>query len=514
MSDYDLFELGNIQDNPYQPRMSEDFEHILAVAKSIAADGLLQVPVGREIPLTAGIELAFGHTRLRAYRLLAGGQVEGVDDPEQYERMPVVIRELTDEEMFRFSVTENLARKDLTPIEEATAMQRYMNDFGKNSEEVGQLFNLSGSAVRGKIRLLRLPKNIQQALNERKISELVARELLRLVDLPADLLKAGKDKYWDNPDRIIQEALSGNANATAVNSRVDSFILSSSRGMDQTSWKWDEWHEEWFDEKIVGLCKECQYLLVHEKRSFCLNPVCYDRKKYLLEVIRMRVAREALNILPLGQDEQYHNFWEDGSGHISKTLQKALDGGCVNLRLRLTNSSQTNSGFPGIEIVCGKSDQHCVCGMAAKHGVEIPTESESGDSHALDQDALKEVRRAIREKRHDVEAMRLEMINAAKDRLAQALSNYQSYSWWSVFKFMTRFSNDKSVFPGNLDAIYRLMADQMVDGWANGYGGDDPDRLMAIINRELKQAGVIEMPGFENVHFGDDDDEGDDDAQG
>ena len=83
MENIKYFALDRISDNPYQPRMNEDLEHIMSVAKSIAIDGLLQNPVGRMVTVSE-VQLAFGHTRLRAHRLLAGGQVEGVNNPEDF----------------------------------------------------------------------------------------------------------------------------------------------------------------------------------------------------------------------------------------------------------------------------------------------------------------------------------------------------------------------------------------------------------------------------------------------
>lgn len=185
-----LAPLEVIKSNPFQPREMEDEEHIQKLAQSIAEDGLLQTPVGRLIdgdgdpePFAEalqqtgedkktlfdrncyGVELAFGHSRLAAFRLLQkAGRTE-------FAQMPVLIRDIPDEEMFRLAIRENLERKALTPIEEARAMARYRNEFGKTSAEIGALFGLSESAVRNKLRLIDLPDVAQEKLANGEISE-------------------------------------------------------------------------------------------------------------------------------------------------------------------------------------------------------------------------------------------------------------------------------------------------------------------------------------------------------
>ena len=101
--------------------------------------------------------------------------------------MPVEIRALSDEQMFSMAIRENLARKELSPIEEATAMRRWKDDFGKNSKEIGDLFGLSNSAVRNKMRLLDLPEEVRGKLQEGEIAEGTGRALLSLFSVPEDI---------------------------------------------------------------------------------------------------------------------------------------------------------------------------------------------------------------------------------------------------------------------------------------------------------------------------------------
>lgn len=178
----ELIALNKIDPNPFQPREAEDPEHVANVAMSIVEQGLLQTPVGRQV--NGRVQLAFGHTRLSAFRLLQSQGKTG------YAAMPVVVQDLDDQHMFELTITENLARKDLTPIEEARAMKTYREKFGKTSVEIGKLFGLSDSAVRNKLRLLDLPEMVQEKIASKEITEGTARKLMVLEKVaPAEVEK-------------------------------------------------------------------------------------------------------------------------------------------------------------------------------------------------------------------------------------------------------------------------------------------------------------------------------------
>jgi ParB-like chromosome segregation protein Spo0J len=191
--------LEQIDGNPWQPRTSVDREGIAELALSIARDGLLQTPVGRRNSYPgetgAAYQLALGHRRLLAYRLLAsiqagltdGNRPELVDEVQRavaaggsFEAMPLDIQQLSDREMFEVAVSENLQRKDLNPIEQASAEKRYMDEFGATSEEAGRFFGVSAATIRGKVRLLDLPQEAQEKLASGEMSEGMARTLLTI----------------------------------------------------------------------------------------------------------------------------------------------------------------------------------------------------------------------------------------------------------------------------------------------------------------------------------------------
>ncbi len=136
-----------------------------------------------------------------------------------------MVRDLTDEEMFRYAVSENLKRQDLTPIEEARAMVRYRDEFGKTSAEIGELFGISDATVRGKIRLLKLPAVVQDLIRRRQITEGAARALINMYDLPEAELQAAEDSSEEGikPSEILEIAASGVA-PQHVASAVDQLV--------------------------------------------------------------------------------------------------------------------------------------------------------------------------------------------------------------------------------------------------------------------------------------------------
>lgn len=209
-----MFALDKIDPNPFQVRLEEDAEQIAKVALSIAHSGLLQTPVGRQDG--ERVLLAFGHTRLAAFKKLAAeGEADGRIDLLAYQEMPVDVRDLDDQKLFELAIHENIDRKDLTPIEEARAMTTYHEVFGKTSVEIGELFGLSDSAVRNRMRLLELPRAVQEHVESGHMTEGTARKLLtvqkmapkKIEELAEGLVKGGyqtADAIDDQLDGVME----------------------------------------------------------------------------------------------------------------------------------------------------------------------------------------------------------------------------------------------------------------------------------------------------------------------
>lgn len=210
-----LISLRLISDNRYQPRTVDDPEHIEKLARSIAADDLLQKPTARNHGKNGLCELAFGHSRFKAFEWLRDNwQAQGLADRYTgYTVMPVNVEELTDEAMYRFAISENVQRKDLNPIELAAAMKRYRDEFKKTSDEIGELFGVNGATVRGLIRLLDLPEDVRTRVERGEITQGAARKLLtvskniqaeQLTEIVEDIV-SGED-----PDDVIEFSIRNN----------------------------------------------------------------------------------------------------------------------------------------------------------------------------------------------------------------------------------------------------------------------------------------------------------------
>jgi ParB family chromosome partitioning protein len=158
--------LKEIRPNPYQPRKIFTQEAIEELKQSIIEHGILQPIIVRKS--IKGYDIVVGERRFRAARE-AG-----------LEKVPVVIRELSEQQMMELAVLENLQREDLTPIEEAAAYQLLMEKLSLTQEQLAKRLGKSRPHIANLVRLLTLPPKIQQLISDGKISMGHGRALLGL----------------------------------------------------------------------------------------------------------------------------------------------------------------------------------------------------------------------------------------------------------------------------------------------------------------------------------------------
>ena len=155
----------DIEPNREQPRKDFDDAALGELADSIAKYGVLQPLLVR--PLNGGgYQLIAGERRWRASRLAGLTEV------------PVVVREMTDEEAAALALIENLQREDLNPLEEAFGFRKLMDDFGLTQEEAAEKVGKSRPAVANALRLLKLPEAILDLVRSGELSAGHARALL------------------------------------------------------------------------------------------------------------------------------------------------------------------------------------------------------------------------------------------------------------------------------------------------------------------------------------------------
>lgn len=162
--------LEKIHANEFQPRTVFDAEKIEELARTIHVHGVIQPIVVRDSKRDGFYEIIAGERRYRAMTSLG------------WEEVPAIVRQLSDKETASIALIENLQREELTAIEEAHAYQNLLEIQEITQEALAQRLGKSQSTVANKLRLLKLPEPVQQALLERAITERHARALLPVKD--------------------------------------------------------------------------------------------------------------------------------------------------------------------------------------------------------------------------------------------------------------------------------------------------------------------------------------------
>lgn len=181
--------LAAIRANPEQPRRSFDPAALAELAASIKEQGLLQPVLVRPVAGNHGAthEIVAGERRWRAAKL-AG-----------LEEIPVLVREVDDEQSLALAMIENLQREDLNPMEEACGLQMLQTRFAMSQEELAAKVGKSRSAVANALRLLNLPEAMRADLEAGTVTPGHARALLSLSD------ETLREELWR---RIVETGLS------------------------------------------------------------------------------------------------------------------------------------------------------------------------------------------------------------------------------------------------------------------------------------------------------------------
>ena len=195
--------------NPVQPRRRFDEEELRELSESIRSYGILN-------PLTVRLrcgkyELVAGERRLRAAKLAGLKEV------------PCLLVDVDMQDAGLLALVENLQRKDLDFLEEAEGLQRLIRMFGMSQEEAARRIGKSQSAVANKLRLLKLPPDVLDALRQNGLSERHGRALLRLPDgesqLSALAVMLEKGMNVSAAERYVDELLTARPEPAAEKPR-------------------------------------------------------------------------------------------------------------------------------------------------------------------------------------------------------------------------------------------------------------------------------------------------------
>lgn len=272
-----MVDLGNFTHNPYQPesRREVDEETAKTFGLSILEHGLIQTPVCR---LKDGhYEIGDGWLRLAGYRWLSKN-----GHPE-FTAMPAQVRQLTDQEMADMVMEANTVRKDLNAIELATFFKQYLESFDITQARLAKKHNCSQGRIANTMRLLELPRAIQEKIISQEISEAHGRQLLRLSKVPKLQAEMAEDTAKRRPS------------VGQLSSSIEYTLWQNSKSLNP---KADSYGRPTFD---VAECKGCESVVKacypygnEKKEDRCLNTGCWDKKDAAAIQAAVKASKEAL----------------------------------------------------------------------------------------------------------------------------------------------------------------------------------------------------------------------------
>lgn len=180
-----LIDINKVEPNRDQPRKNFDEDALIELSDSIKQFGVLQPLIVQD--KNGYYEIIAGERRWRAAKLA------------KLKEVPVIIKNLTEQEVVEISLIENIQRENLNPIEEAIAYKRLLTEFKLKQDEVAERVSKSRTAVTNSMRLLKLNEKVQQMVIDDMISTGHARALLGIEDL---------EKQYTTAQKIFDEKLS------------------------------------------------------------------------------------------------------------------------------------------------------------------------------------------------------------------------------------------------------------------------------------------------------------------
>ncbi|MEG0357044.1 MAG: ParB/RepB/Spo0J family partition protein [Christensenellaceae bacterium] len=161
----DIYLLDN---DTNQPRKTFDEQKLKELAQSIKIHGIMQ-------PITV-VKKEGRYTIIAGERRFRAAKMAGID------KVPILVKDLTDKEIVELSLIENIQREDLNPLEQASALNKLVQEYHLKQEEVAKRVGKSRSAIANLMRLLGLPQSVQKMVISNQISAGHARCLLPLED--------------------------------------------------------------------------------------------------------------------------------------------------------------------------------------------------------------------------------------------------------------------------------------------------------------------------------------------
>ncbi len=287
-----------VQDNPYQPRSHYPPKTIGEIAYSIEQIGIIHIPTGRQV--NDHYELAEGHLRKRAYIKLKK------KDPKKFGEMPLDVKQISDRDMAIIALEENLRRQDITPLDQARAVDMYLVNFTDVTETaLAKTLNMTQGNVSNMRRVLKCPKEVLQKIVDGKINFTMARELLIFqgINLGKKQHSYGgqgdkeRDEKWLMLDAVkgVGGQYGPAATVDGIKKAIYGTCRDNMRHLEKGGSYYGSENEPLFDTRAADCLKCPKMVRANETKStvkhFCSDTACWDKKQ---EAHKKKMAAQAV----------------------------------------------------------------------------------------------------------------------------------------------------------------------------------------------------------------------------
>ncbi len=315
--------IEDIIPNRFQPRLAFDEKELNELANSIIKYGVIQPIVLRNIG--DKYEIIAGERRYKA-SCLAG-----------LKKVPAIINNTDDNTSAEIALLENLQRKNLSVIEEAQSYKKLM-DRGFTQEEIASKLGVSQSSIANKMRLLNLPKDVQNALLYNKISERHARSLLSLpdADMQRNLLnKIISEKLTvKQTEEEISAILNRNKEQEPLPEDIQRFLKIEPKTESKEALLGDKQVEEYLDIKVPEVVKiepEAKATMTeYTDNTEIINPF-------------QQTNGSNVNVMPTSFDKEAYSYAIDNSKDLSPVVEELSVPNTSTSVVNPTNNIQNNS---------------------------------------------------------------------------------------------------------------------------------------------------------------------------
>lgn len=315
--------IEDIIPNRFQPRLAFDEKELNELANSIIKYGVIQPIVLRNIG--DKYEIIAGERRYKA-SCLAG-----------LKKVPAIINNTDDNTSAEIALLENLQRKNLSVIEEAQSYKKLM-DRGFTQEEIASKLGVSQSSIANKMRLLNLPKDVQNALLYNKISERHARSLLSLpdADMQRNLLnKIISEKLTvKQTEEEISAILNRNKEQEPLPEDIQRFLKIEPKTESKEALLGEKQVEEYLDIKVPEVVKiepEAKATMTeYTDNTEIINPF-------------QQTNGSNVNVMPTSFDKEAYSYAIDNSKDLSPVVEESSVPNTSTSVVNPTNNIQNNS---------------------------------------------------------------------------------------------------------------------------------------------------------------------------